>query len=156
MMRAGLGRYGPYVQHGKTYASVGGIEDVFEIQANRAVALLAEKRAGGKGRYQRGAPAALKEMGESPVTGKPVKVMPGRYGVYLTDGETNATLPKDVAPENVTFDLALILLAKRRETAPPKKAKKAAPKKEATADKKTAAAKKAAPKKPAAKKAKTG
>ncbi len=161
MMRAGLGRYGPYVQHGKTYASVGGIEDVFEIQANRAVALLAEKRAGGKGRFQRGAPAALRELGESPVTGKPVKVMPGRYGVYLTDGETNATLPKDVTPENVTPDLALMILAKRRESAPPKKPKKAAPKKAATAEAKAkkpaAKAKKpAAAKKPAVKKASAG
>ncbi|MBU6407031.1 MAG: type I DNA topoisomerase [Alphaproteobacteria bacterium] len=125
MMRAGLGRYGPYVQHGKTYANLGGVEDVFEVQANRAVALLAEKRAGGKGRFQRGAPAALRELGESPLTGKPVKLMPGRYGVYLTDGETNATLPKEVTAEAVTLDLALILLAKRRESAPPKKAKKA-------------------------------
>jgi DNA topoisomerase-1 len=134
MMRASLGRYGPYVQHGKTYANLAGIEDVFEIQANRAVAVLAEKRAGAANRFQRGAPAALRELGESPVTGKAVKIMPGRYGMYVSDGETNATMPKDATPESMTFDLALMLLAKRRETAPPKKTKKAAaPKKEAKA-----------------------
>jgi DNA topoisomerase I len=149
MMRASLGRYGPYVQHGKTYANVAGIEDVFEIQANRAVAVLAEKRAGAANRFQRGAPTALRELGESPVTGKPVKVMPGRYGMYVSDGETNATMPKDATAESMTFDLAIMLLAKRRETAPPKKAKKAAPKKEAKAKAE------AKPKKAAAKPKKT-
>ena len=108
-----------------------------------AVAVLAEKRSGAASRFQRGAPAALRELGESPVTGKPVKIMPGRYGNYVSDGESNATMPKDATPESMTFELALMLLAKRREAAPPKKAKKAAPKKEAKAE--------AKPKKAAAK-----
>jgi len=142
---AGLGRYGPYIQMGKTYVNLPSVEDALEIQMNRAVALIDEKKAGGgKGRFQRGAPPALKELGESPVTGKTVKVMSGRYGPYVTDGVTNATLPQGLAPESVDAPTALDLLARRAEQAPSKKGRKAAPKK---------AASEAAPKKAAAKKA---
>jgi DNA topoisomerase I len=152
MILAGIGRYGPYLQMGKMYANLPSIEDVFEIQMNRAVAVIDEKKAGGgKGRFGRAAPKAIKELGESPVTGKPVRVLSGRYGPYINDGETNANVPKDKKPEDVTLDEALALLAARAEAGGGKKkrgaAKKAAPKKEA------AAAKKAAPKKTAAKKA---
>ncbi|MGE3142240.1 MAG: DNA topoisomerase, partial [Hyphomonadaceae bacterium] len=158
---AGLGRYGPYLQMGKLYANLPGVEDALEIQMNRAVAVIDEKKNNpGRGRFGRAAPAALKELGESPVTGKPVRVMNGRYGAYVTDGETNATLPKDQKPEDVSVAGALELLAARAAQGPKKKgrapAKKAAPKKEAAAPaaakaKKTAA-KKAPAKKPAAKK----
>ncbi len=151
MILAGLGRYGPYLQMGKLYANLPGIDDVFEIQMNRAVAIIDEKKAGaGKGRFQRGAPTPLKVLGESPVTAKPVNVMSGRYGAYVTDGETNATLPNDLDPANVTLEAALALLAKKAEAGPSKKkrpVKKApAPKKEVAPKK--AAAKKTAPKKP--------
>ncbi len=153
---AGLGRYGPYLQMGKLYANLPGIDDALEIQMNRAVALIDEKKnGGGKGRFGRAAPAALKELGESPVTGKTVKVMSGRYGPYVTDGETNATLPKDVKPEEVSAETALELLAKRAEAGPKKKGRavrKAAPKKEAPTAK-AAPAKKAAKKAPAKKSA---
>jgi DNA topoisomerase-1 len=158
MILAGLGRYGPYVQMGKMYVSLPGIEDVFEIQMNRAVALIDEKKAGGgKGRFGRAAPTALKELGESPVTGKAVRVLSGRYGPYINDGDTNANVPKDKKPEDVTMDEALALLAARVEQGGGKKkkkapAKKAAPKKEA-APKKAASPKKAAAKKAPAKKA---
>ncbi|MEZ5956286.1 MAG: topoisomerase C-terminal repeat-containing protein [Hyphomonadaceae bacterium] len=123
---------------------------------NRAVALIEEKKAGGgKGRFGRAAPAPIKELGESPVTGKPVRVLNGRYGPYISDGETNANVPKDKKPEDVTADEALSLLAARAEAGGGKRKKKA-PAKKAAAPKKQAAPKKAAAKtakKPAAKKA---
>jgi DNA topoisomerase-1 len=151
MILAGIGRYGPYLQMGKMYANLPGIEDVFEIQMNRAVTVIDETKAGGgKGRFGRAAPTPIKELGESPVTGKAVRVLNGRYGPYINDGETNANAPKDKKPEDVTLDEALALLAARVEAGGGKKrraAKKAAPKK--------AAAKKTAAKKPTAKKAAT-
>jgi DNA topoisomerase-1 len=151
MILAGIGRYGPYLQMGKMYANLPGIDDVFEIQMNRAVAVIDEKKAGGgKGRFGRAAPAPLKELGESPVTGKPVRVLSGRYGPYINDGETNANVPKDKKPEDVTLDEALALLAARAEAGGGKKKRKA-PVKKAAAEK-DAAPKMAAAKKLAAKK----
>ena len=127
---AGIGRYGPYLQKGKTYVNLPSVEDVFEIQMNRAVALLDEKAQGG-GRFgRRRTPAQpIKELGNSPTTDQMVKVMPGRYGPYVTDGEVNATIPKDIKPEELTFDQALPLLAARAAAGGGKKkrpAKKAA------------------------------
>ncbi|WP_298744491.1 type I DNA topoisomerase [uncultured Brevundimonas sp.] len=138
---AGLGRYGPFVQHAGTYANVSDIDEVFEVGLNRAVALLAEKRAGRFG--GRGAAAApLKELGAHPETGEPVHVMAGRFGPYVKSGKINATLPKGAAPEDLTLEAALPLLA-ARAAAPAKgrkaPAKKAAPKK-TTAKKATARA----------------
>jgi DNA topoisomerase-1 len=166
MIYAGIGRYGPYLQMGKMYANLPSVEDVFEIQMNRAVALIDEKKAGGgKGRFGRAAPTAIKDLGESPVTGKPVRVLSGRYGPYITDGETNANVPKDKKPEAVTLDEALALLAARAEAGGGKKKKKAAPKKAAKAagngeekagkpaKKAAKAARTSAPKKKTAKKA---
>ena len=143
MILANIGRYGPYIQKGKTYVNLPSVEDVFEIQMNRAVVLLEEKAKDG-GRFGRGRTPAepIKELGESPVTGKQVKVMPGRYGPYVTDGDVNATIPKDVKPEELTFDAALPLLAARAAAGGGKK--KRAPAKKAAAPK---AAKKAPAKK---------
>ena len=149
---AGLGRFGPFVAHDGTYANVSDIEEVFEVGLNRAVALLAEKRAS---RGARGAgAAALKELGNHPEDGNPVQVMAGRYGPYVKWNKVNATLPKGTEPEAMTLEAALPLLAAKAGAAPKKKApaKKAAPKK-AAAEKKPAAEKKTAAKKPAAKKA---
>jgi len=89
---------------------------VFEVGLNRAVALLAEKRAGG-GRRQ-GASTALKELGEHPTTGKPVRILAGRYGAYVKHEDVNATIPKSADPAMVTMEEALALLAAR----PPGKA----------------------------------
>jgi DNA topoisomerase-1 len=151
---AGLGRYGPFVQHAGTYANVSDIDEVFEVGLNRAVALLAEKRAGKFG--GRGAAAApLKDLGAHPETGEPIHVMAGRFGPYVKSGKINATLPKGTAPEDLTLEAALPLLAARAAAAPKGKkapAKKAAARKPAA---KKAAPKKAAAKKPAAKKAAT-
>lgn len=138
---AGLGRYGPFVQHAGTYANVSDIDEVFEVGLNRAVALLAEKRAGRPGRGSAVAP--LKELGAHPEDQAPVQVMAGRFGPYVKWGKVNATIPKGTAPEDMTLEAAIPLLAERAAKAPAAK-KKAAPKK---------AAPKAAAKKPAAKKA---
>ena len=149
MIEAGLGRFGPYVRHDKTWANLPAIEDVFEVGLNRAVALIAEKRA--NPRAGRGAePKPLKELGAHPSTGEPVAVMDGRYGPYVKSGKINANIPKGKAPEDVTLDEAVALLAEREGKTPSKKTarKKTAAKKEKTA----APAKKAAAKKKAAKK----
>jgi DNA topoisomerase-1 len=155
MIVANFGRFGPYIKMGNLYVNLPGADDVFEIQMNRAVALIEEKKAGGgKGRFGRAAPAPIKELGESPVTGKPVRVLNGRYGPYISDGETNANVPKDKKPEDIEADEALSLLAARVEAGGGKKKKKApVAKKAAPAPKKAAVKPKAAaPKKAAAKK----
>ena len=149
MITAGLGRYGPFVQHAGTYANVSDIEEVFEVGLNRAVALLAEKRAGRAGRGSAAAP--LKELGNHPEDEAPVQVMAGRFGPYVKWGKVNATLPKGTAPEDMTLEAALPLLAERAAKAPA--AKKKAPAKKAAAPKKAAAKKPAAKKAPAKKKA---
>ena len=141
-----LGRFGPYVHHGSTYASLSGIDEVFEVGLNRAVALIAEKKAGG-GRGRNGA-TVLKELGAHPTGGQDIKVLSGRYGPYVSDGMLNANLAKGATPEEVTLEQAVALLAERALKAPAK-GKKPARK---TAAPKAAAAKKPAAKKPAAKK----
>ncbi|HUO23013.1 MAG TPA: type I DNA topoisomerase [Caulobacteraceae bacterium] len=146
---AGLGRYGPYVQHDKTYASLASIDEAFEVGLNRAVILIAEKKAGG-GRGARGATAAaLKELGEHPATGKPVRILSGRFGPYIKHEDVNANVPRGKDPQDVTLDEAVALLAER-EAKGGGKAKKPVRKAKAAAEDKPA--KKAAAKKPAAKK----
>lgn len=145
-----LGRFGPYILHAGTYANLPDIDEMFEVGLNRAVTLLAEKRAKGGGR---GGAGALRELGDHPTGGKPIKVMAGRYGPYIKYEKINATLPKDIAPENVTLEQAVELIAAKEAKGPVKKKKKAPAKKKAAAKKKPAAKKKApAKKKPAAKK----
>ncbi len=145
-IEANLGRYGPYVRHGKVYANVPDVEELFEIGINRAVALIEEKKANpGRGRGQAAKP--LKELGEHPETGKPVNVMDGRYGPYVKHEKTNATLPKGTDPESVTLEQAIELIAEREKKKPTKK--KAAKKK--TAKKATKKAAKKATKKAAKK-----
>jgi DNA topoisomerase I len=123
---AGFGRFGPYIAHDGTYASLDSPEDVFTVGINRAVALLAERKARGP-RARRGG-QALKELGAHPQSGVAIKVMKGRYGPYVTDGKLNATIPKDQAPESVTMEEAVALLAARAEMTgkKPARAKKAA------------------------------
>jgi DNA topoisomerase I len=146
---ANFGRFGPYVRHDGHYASLETPEDVFTIGLNHAVTLLAEKKARGGGR--RGA-EALKELGADPASGTILKVMKGRYGPYVSDGSTNATIPRNTDPLTVTLEQAVALIAERVAKSPPKKtkAKKAA---KAPAEKKAKPEKKAAEKKPASKKA---
>ncbi len=127
---AGYGRYGPYVQSDGKYASLSTPEEVFEVGANRAIALLAEKAAN---RSPRGS-SVLKELGEHPAEGGKVQVLNGRYGPYVKHAKTNATIPSDRAPEEVTLEEAVELIAARAAKGPAKKkapAKKAAAKKPA-------------------------
>ncbi len=147
---ASLGRFGPFVAHDGTYANVSDIEEVFDVGLNRAVALLAEKRAS---RGARGAATApLKELGNHPEDGAPVQVMAGRYGPYVKWNKVNATLPKGTEPDDMTLEAALPLLAAKAGAGTKKKAPaKKAPAKKAPA-KKVATPKAAAAKKPAAKK----
>ena len=152
MILAGIGRYGPYVQHAGTYANLESAEEVFEVGLNRAVAVLAEKRAGGK--FQRAAASALAELGAHPADGAPVRVLSGRFGPYIKHGSTNANLPKGREPASLTLDEAVALLAEREAKGGGKKPAKKAAAKKAPAAKKAAPAKKPAAKKPAAKKAK--
>ena len=150
---AGIGRFGPFVLHNGTYANLPNVDEVFEVGLNRAVALLAEKRAGG-GRPGRGEAAALKDLGAHPGDGAPVKVLAGRYGPYIKHGSTNANIPKGKDPQDVTLEEAVALLAEREAKGGGKKkpAKAAAKPKAEKAPAKKAAAKKPAAKKPAAKK----
>ncbi|HEY1630874.1 MAG TPA: type I DNA topoisomerase [Rhizomicrobium sp.] len=148
---ANFGRYGPYVAHNKQYASLETPEDVFTVGINRAVTLLAEKKAKGG---RRNGPEPLKELGANP-DGAMVKVLRGRYGAYVSDGDTNATLPKSADPMTVTLEEALALIADREANGGGKKKKKArktaAPTK---APSKAKAPAKPKPKKAAAKKTK--
>ncbi len=158
---AGLGRYGPFVLHengdAKTYANLESIEEVFSIGPNRAVAVLAEKKAGGgKGRFQRSGPKVLKDLGAHPNEGGNVQVLEGRYGPYIAHNKVYANVPKGTEPTAVTLDQALALLAERIAKGGTKKpARKAAAKPKTKAEGTTGAkapAKKAPAKKVAAKK----
>src|SRR5579864_2501360 len=115
MILAGIGRYGPYVQHNGTYANLASADEVFEVGLNRAVSALAERRAGG-GRPQRAAQAAIKELGAHPDDGEPVRVLAGRYGPYVKHGAVNANVPKGTDPATLTLAQALPLLAARAAT----------------------------------------
>ena len=116
-----IGRYGPYVNHDGTYANLPSAEEVFDIGLNRAVTVLAEKRAGGS-RPGRAAATALKELGAHPSDGAPVRVLSGRYGPYIKHGAVNANVPKGADPALVTMDEAVALLAAREGKGGGKKA----------------------------------
>jgi DNA topoisomerase-1 len=121
IIEAGIGRYGPFVKHGRTYANLKEVDDVFTIGMNRAVEELAKKASRGSART---AATPLKELGEHPTDGGPVNVMDGRYGAYVKFGKINATLPKDVKPEDVTMDMAVQLIAEKAAKGGAKKGKR--------------------------------
>ena len=152
MITAGIGRFGPFVLHNGTYANLPSVDEVFEVGLNRAVAVLAEKRAGGRG--GRGETAALKDLGAHPVDGAAIKIMAGRFGPYIKHGSTNANIPKGADPKDITLEEAVQLIADRVAKGGGKKPTrtKAAARPKAEAKPKTAAAKKTPAKKPAAKK----
>jgi len=142
------GRYGPYISKGKESRSIESEEQIFTITLDQALAKLAEPRV-----YGRRGPAKppLKEFGNDPVSGRPVVAKEGKFGVYVTDGETNASLTRGDRLEYVTPERAYELLAVRRDAEPSSKKRKSAAKPVKKAAKKSAkkAAKKASAKKPA-------
>lgn len=140
---ASIGRYGPYLAHAGKYARLTSTAEVFETGMNSAVVKLAEAAAN-PGRGRGAARAPLKELGKHPRTEAEIKLMEGRFGPYVTDGTTNATLPKSIAPDALTLEEAAQLIDTR--AAMPSKGKpkkKAAPKKKAPAKKPKKAAAKA-------------
>ncbi|MFK0159258.1 type I DNA topoisomerase [Streptomyces sp. NPDC090493] len=145
------GRYGPYLKKGTDSRSLTSEDQLFTITLEEALAIYAQPK-------QRGRAAAkppLKELGTDPVSEKPVVVKDGRFGPYVTDGETNATLRSGDSVEMITPERGYELLAEKRAKAPAKKTAKKAPAKKAAVAKKAAPAKKAAAKKTAAKKTTT-
>ncbi len=149
-IEANIGRYGPYLRHDGKYGKLTGTREVFEVGMNRAVAILAE--AANRGGAARGKSEPVAVLGNHPTSGGEIKVMPGRFGPYVTDGTTNATIPKDVKPEDVTLAQAVELIDARIAKGPPAKGKKKAAAKKPAA-KKPVAKKPAAKKKAPAKKA---
>ncbi|MDT0166908.1 type I DNA topoisomerase [Actinotalea sp. AC32] len=130
------GRYGPYLKKGTDSRTLASEDALFDVTLEEALAIYAQPKRG------RGATAAapLRELGDDPVSGKPVVVKDGRFGPYVTDGETNATLRKEDAVESVTLERAAELLAEKRARGPVKKTRR------------TTTAKKTTTRKPAAKK----
>ncbi|MEO7235057.1 MAG: topoisomerase C-terminal repeat-containing protein, partial [Lapillicoccus sp.] len=126
------GRYGPYLKKGTDSRSLLTEQQLFDITLDEALAIYAQPKQRG-----RAAAAPLKELGADPVSGKPVVVKDGRFGAYVTDGETNATLRRDDDPEAITPERGFELLAEKRAKGPT--TRKRAVKK--TAVKKTAAKK---------------
>lgn len=99
-VRAGIGRFGPYIERDRKFQSVRTVDQLFSITLEEALELLKNSKG----------PAAIKELGEHPESKNLVKVMRGRYGPYVTDGKVNATIPKDQEPESVTMEEAVELL----------------------------------------------
>ena len=104
---AGIGRYGPFVQHDGRFANLRSSAEVFEIGLNRAVDLIANRRA----RNGKNGPQTLKDLGEHPTLGGSIQLLSGRYGPYVKHGKINVTLPRSLKPEDVTLDRAVELIA---------------------------------------------
>jgi len=118
-IEAAIGRYGPYLRHDGKYGKLSNTREVFEIGMNRAVDILAQaanRSGGGRAKAE-----PIKTLGVHPTSGGEIKVMPGRYGPYVTDGTTNATIPKDLQPEEVTGEQAIALIDARAAKGPVKK-----------------------------------
>ena len=144
-IEANIGRYGPYLRHDGKYGKLTSTREVFEVGMNRAVDILAQ--AANRGGATRGKSEPIATLGPHPVSGGEIKVMPGRFGPYVTDGTTNATIPRDAKPEEVTLEAAIALIDARAAKGPAKgKAKKKTAAKKAPAKKAPAKKKAAAPK----------
>jgi DNA topoisomerase-1 len=117
---AANGRYGPYVKRGKESRTLASEDDLFTITLEEALAKLAEPRQSGR----RAAAPPLKELGDDPVSGKPIVLKEGRFGPYVTDGETNASLRAADSVESITPERAVELIKARRERGPAKPVRK--------------------------------
>ncbi len=111
IIEAGIGRYGPFVRHGRTYANLQDPDDVFNVGMNRAVEELSKKAAAGSGRGT--ASKTIKELGEHPDGGGPLNVMDGKYGPYVKFAKINATIPKGKDPEEITLEEAVKLITEK-------------------------------------------
>jgi DNA topoisomerase-1 len=141
---ASNGRYGPYVKKGSETRSIDSEERLLSISLDEALELLAQPKQRGR---RQAAAGPLRELGVDPATSKPVVVRDGRFGPYVTDGETNATLRRGDTVESVTLERAAELLADRRARGPaPKKSARRAPAKKASARKEAASGKRTAAK----------
>ncbi len=107
VIKAGVGRYGPFVVHDGTFASLKSSDNVLDIELDRAVELLAQKNSKSKKSN------VVKELDNHPANGKKVRVMNGRYGPYIKYGKTNISLPDDIKPEDVSMDIALQLIEEK-------------------------------------------
>jgi len=136
------GRYGPYIKKGKETRSLDTEAQIFSITVDEAKALLAQPKRG-----RQGAATVLKELGEDPETGAPMTIKDGRYGPYVTDGTTNASIPRGDSPDEITSERGSQLLAERRAKGPAKRKK--ATRKKTSARKKTTKKKSSAAKKKA-------
>lgn len=105
-VKAGVGRYGPFVVHDGTFASLKRSDNVLEIDLDRALELFAQKKKPKKS-------SVIKELGDHPANGKKVRVMDGRYGPYIKYGKTNISLPDDIKPEDVSMDIAVQLITEK-------------------------------------------
>src|SRR5262245_16058862 len=141
------GKFGPYIKCGSESRSLPKELSPLDVTLEQAVHLLAQPKAQGRGRAAPREP--LKTFEASPITNQPVKLLAGKYGNYVTDGTTNATLPKDIAPEELTLQQALDLLAERAARGPATpKARRGRGAKAPKSPKATQAEKPAAEKKP--------
>jgi DNA topoisomerase-1 len=113
------GRYGPYLRKGKETRSLDAEEQLFTVTLEDALALFAQPK-----RRGRRSSAPLKELGEDPSTGKPLVIKSGRYGPYVTDGEVNASVPKNETVEDMTLEHAISLIEERRKNPPKKRRRK--------------------------------
>jgi DNA topoisomerase-1 len=112
------GRYGPYLKKGTDSRTIASEDQLFTITLDDALKIYAEPK---RGRGARTAAPPLRELGDDPTSGKPITVKDGRFGAYVTDGETNRTLPRDVTPDSITPEQAIELLAEKRAQGPAKK-----------------------------------
>jgi len=117
-VRAGIGRFGPFVVHGNDFRSLEKTDDVYTVDLARALELLSRPK-GGRG--ARKAIEPLRTLGAHPANGEPVTLWEGRYGPYVKHGDVNASLPKGVSPDAFTLEQAVPLLAERALTAKPKR-----------------------------------
>jgi DNA topoisomerase-1 len=149
---ANLGRFGPYVQHEKTYVNIKDFDEIFDIGINRAVDMIAEKIAKGPSRSGMRRKASGKPLGEHPEGGA-IELHSGRYGPYVSHGKTNATLPKDKNPDDLTLAEAIVLIDAKNGGAKKKAPKKKTSKKTSAEEIEETGVKKTASKKPPRKKA---
>jgi DNA topoisomerase-1 len=118
-IRAGLGRFGPYIVHDGDFRSLKGEDDLFTITLTRSLEILTEPKG-----TRRGTAAVLKTLGNHPKDNKPITLHQGKFGPYVKHGATNATIPKTESIDTLTLERALALLDERKAKGKTKRTKK--------------------------------